>query len=98
MIAADPVRAVDRFRQQPFDFFIVDAGTTGENGLHVFERIMEDAQRQHIDLHGIIIFSEEQASWVKKVENRPNVGVLVQPIKLKQLLRKILEMQETPAV
>ncbi len=93
LIAADPVRAVDRFRQQPFDFFVVDAGTTGENGLHVFERIMSDAQRQHFELHGIIMFSEEQQEWAKKVEERPNVGILVQPIKLKQLLRKIQEMQ-----
>ncbi len=37
LIAADPVRALDRFRQQPFDLLIVDAATTGENGYYVFE-------------------------------------------------------------
>ncbi len=93
LIAADPVRAVDRFRQQPFDFFIVDAGSTGEDGLHVFERILDDAKRQHFSLRGIIMFSEEQADWATKVATRANVGVLVQPIKLKQLLRKIQELQ-----
>src|SRR5260370_22477867 len=35
-MAADPVRAVDRFRQQPFDAIVLDGGTTGENGLLVF--------------------------------------------------------------
>jgi eukaryotic-like serine/threonine-protein kinase len=93
LIAADPFRAVDRFRQQPFDFFIVDAGTTGQEGLHVFERILDDAKRQHFALRGIIMFSEEQAAWASKMEDRANVGVLVQPIKLKQLLRKIQELQ-----
>jgi CheY-like chemotaxis protein len=91
LIAADPVRAVERFRQQPFDVLIVDAASTGENGLLIFERIMNDANRQKEDIQGILMLSEEQASWTKKVTQRPNVEVLVQPIKLKQLLRKLQE-------
>jgi serine/threonine protein kinase len=93
LIAADPVRALDRFRQQPFDFIVVDVGTTGENGMLIFERIMNDADRQKALLHGILMFSDEQEIWTKKVVNRPHVELLVQPIKLKQLLRKIQEMQ-----
>lgn len=92
LIAADPVRAVDRFRQQPYDFLIIDAGTTGENGMFIFDRIMKDAERQQLDLYGILMLSEEQESWVTKVQARPNVMVLVQPIKLKQLIRSIKSM------
>jgi len=85
---------LDRFRQQPFDVLIVDAGTTGENGMLIFERIMNDADRQKEALQGILMLSEEQSKWVNKVVARPNVEVMVQPIKLKQLLRKIQEKEE----
>jgi serine/threonine protein kinase len=93
LIAADPGRALDRFRQQPFDFLIVDAASTGETGMLVFERIMKEADRQKARLHGIVMLSEEQQSWSRKVEELANVDVLIQPIKLKQLLRTIQEVQ-----
>src|SRR5207248_1870922 len=32
LIAADPMRALDRFRQRPFDLVIVNGSTTGERG------------------------------------------------------------------
>jgi serine/threonine protein kinase len=92
LIAADPVRAVDRFRQQPFDFLIVDAASTGENGMLIFERIMNDASRQKADLCGILMLNDNQTDLLQTVTARPNVEVMVQPIKLKQLLRKIQEM------
>ncbi len=96
LIAADPVRAVDRFRQQPFDFLVVDAGTTGENGIHIYERLLNDADRQKVPLHGILMLSEDQAKWEQKITQRPNSVALVQPIKLKQLLRQIEEMHTPP--
>ena len=91
LIAADPLRALDRFRQQPYEFLIVDAGTTGENGRLIFERIMTDAERQSFNLNGILMLAEDQAGWAKKVEERDNLAVLVQPIKLKQLMAKLRE-------
>jgi serine/threonine protein kinase len=93
LIAADPVRALDRFRQQPFDFLVVDAGTTGDSGRLIFERIMNDAARQKAGLHGIIMLNEEQADWAQKIPESPSIAVMLQPIKLKQLLKKIREMQ-----
>lgn len=96
LIAADPLRAVDRFRQQPFDFLIVDAGTTGETGISTFERILTDADRQKVPLQGILMLSEDQANWEAKFAGRANAVVLVQPIKLKQLLRKIEGMNAPP--
>jgi serine/threonine protein kinase len=89
LIAADPVRALERFRQQPFDLLIVNASTTGENGLHSFERIIEDAHRQNIPSCGILMLDAEQREWEAKLANKPGVAVLVQPIKYKQLLRTI---------
>jgi CheY-like chemotaxis protein len=86
LLAADPVRALDRFRQQPFDLLIVDASTTGENGYYVFERIMEDAIRQGIRCCGILMLAGSQIEWKEKLPSTDAIATLVQPIKYKQLL------------
>jgi eukaryotic-like serine/threonine-protein kinase len=89
LIAADPVRALDRFRQQPFDLLIADASNTGEPGYYVFERIMDDAERQSIPCAGILMIKDDQMEWQKKAADFPNTITLVQPIKYKQLLQAI---------
>lgn len=97
-IAADPMRAVERFRQKPFDFLIVNAATVGESGIYVFENIMKDAERINIPCGGILILGEAQADWRDRFEQRPNLNVLVQPVKFKQLLRSLEEMRGSLAV
>lgn len=89
LIAADPVRALDRFRQQPFDLLIVDADTTGENGYYVFERIMDDVKRQSIPCCGILMLNADQEKWNARMSTYPGVKTLIQPIKYKQLLQAI---------
>jgi len=89
LIAADPARAVDRFRQQPFDILVINAGTTGPDGVDAFERIMNDAERFQIQCPGVLILGEEQASMARKVKSRPGQTILVQPVKFKQLLKAI---------
>jgi eukaryotic-like serine/threonine-protein kinase len=89
LLAADPVRALDRFRQQPFDLLIVDASTTGENGYFVFERILEDAMRQGIHCCGILMLAGNQIEWKERLPVFDGVATLVQPIKYKQLLHTI---------
>ena len=92
LIAADPVRALERFRQQPFDLLIVDAATTGETGYYVFESILEDARRQNIPCKGILMLGPEQTPFQKKLADTPGVACLIQPIKYKQLLASIREL------
>ena len=89
LIASDPARALERFKQQPFEVLIVDAGTTGEDGLLVFERIMADAERYSTPCAGIVMLNEDQADWKRRVADRPAAAVLVQPIKFKQLVAAI---------
>lgn len=91
LLAADPVRALDRFRQQPFDVLVVDGRTTGEDGILKFERIMEEAARQKIFCAGILLLGEDQSDWATKIVSRPTVAPLVQP-KFKQVLHKIEEL------
>jgi CheY-like chemotaxis protein len=91
-VASDPARAVDRFQLQPFDALVLDAGTTGEEGRFTFERIINEAERKELPCAGILILSEEQADWAGEIHPRPNVAVLVRPLTLKQLHRKLREL------
>jgi serine/threonine-protein kinase len=94
-MAADPVRAHDRFRTQPYDAIVVDAGTTGDEGLTVFEQVLTDAVRQNLDCAGILLLNEDQSAWVDRVVERPKMAVLVRPVTLKQLHRKLQELAPT---
>jgi serine/threonine protein kinase len=92
LIAADPMRALDRFRQQPFDLLIVNASTTGESGCYVFQRILDEAKRQQTPCNGILLVDPEQADWQEKMAESPGTSVLVQPVNYKQLLDAIKEL------
>jgi hypothetical protein len=93
LLAGDPVRAIDRYRQQPFDALIVDAGTTGEEGLLVFERVMNEAARQGLTCAGILVLNEDQADWAQRVPERRGVSVMVRPgVTLKELYRQLRKM------
>jgi eukaryotic-like serine/threonine-protein kinase len=89
LIAADPARALDRFRQQPFDLLIINASTTGEDGCYVFQRIMDEAHRQQIACRGILLVDPAQADWRDRLAAQAGVAVLVQPQKYRQLLSAI---------
>jgi serine/threonine protein kinase len=99
-IAADPARAVDRFRQQPFHGLVVDARTTGEEGFLYFERIIGEADRQGISCGGILMLSEEQADWAVRIKRRPGVMILTdqpeQAVTMKQLIKAIQALVPLP--
>jgi CheY-like chemotaxis protein len=96
LIAADPTRALDRFRRQPFDALIVDARTTGEDGRIVYEQVISEAGRKQIPCAGILILAEDQDHWAKKAPNGVASAVLVDrreaPVTMKQLYRKLNEL------
>jgi serine/threonine protein kinase len=96
-LAADPARAMDRFRQQPFDALVMDAGTTGDDGRLVFEHIMSEAERQALNCAGILILSPDQADWAKEMADRSSVAVLVRPLTLKQVRLKLQHLVPLPA-
>lgn len=95
-LAADPARALDRFRLRPFDALVVDAGTTGEDGLRVFSHIVTEAQRRKLDCAGILILQPDQADWAARVPSGPSVAVLVRPLTMGQLRRKLQDLVPLP--
>ena len=92
LIAADPQRAIDRYRQAPFDILVVDAGTTGESGILVFEKIRGDAARTGLPCAGVLMLPTDQREWMKRIEPRPNTSVLMHPVKLRQLLKSVQDV------
>lgn len=92
LISVDPIRALERFRQKPFEILIIDASTTGEEGLLFFDRIMNEGFKHNVSVHGILMLGEEQTAWKTRVTDRPNQTILVQPVKLRHLLHKISEI------
>jgi CheY-like chemotaxis protein len=92
-MAGDPVRALDRFRQQPYDALVVNAETTGDEGVLVFEHILAEAERRHITLAGVLILGQEQAAWTSRVPPSPNTAILIRPgVTFKQLTQKLEEL------
>jgi eukaryotic-like serine/threonine-protein kinase len=93
LISADPQRALDRFRQQPYHALIVDARTTGEDGRLAFENIMDEAGRKQLSCAGILILGEKQADWARHVQDRPHTSLLIDPgVTMKTLKRKLQEL------
>jgi serine/threonine protein kinase len=91
-IASDPRAALTRYRQLPFDAMIIDVGAVGEDGLTVFQQIQSEALRQNLPCAGIIVLAEEQADWAEKVTPHPKVAVMVRPVTLKGLSRKLQQL------
>jgi eukaryotic-like serine/threonine-protein kinase len=91
LISADPQRALDRFRQQPYEALIVDAETAGEDGRLVFEHVVDEAERKQFKCAGVLILGEEQAAWAGRIQQRPNMKVLVRPGVTLKVLKRTLE-------
>jgi CheY-like chemotaxis protein len=91
-LSSDPARALDRYRQQPYDALVVDVGTTGEDGLLVFQDVRAEAARKRVPIAAVLILSENQKEWVARVDEGPGSAVLVRPVTLKQLHRTLQDL------
>jgi CheY-like chemotaxis protein len=91
-LAGDPERALDRFRQHPYDALIVDVGTTGEDGLLVFQQVMTEALNKGARVAGVAIFNEDQAEMATRLSRTPRAAAFVRPVTLKQVHKKLLQL------
>jgi serine/threonine protein kinase len=91
-LAIDPARALDRFRRQPYQVLISDVGTVGEEGIYVSERILVESDRLGVALVVVLLLAEDQKAWADKIRSHPSLGVLVQPVTLKDLQTKVREL------
>src|SRR5262249_42583419 len=89
LIAADPTRAVDRFRQQPYHGLIVDVGTTHEDGLRAFRRVLDRARSISMPCHGFVLLNEDQHEIESQIEPEYKATVLMRPLKLGHLIKAL---------
>ncbi len=92
-LAGDPTTALQRFRQQPCDALIMDAGSLDEDEeILEFDRILTAADRKKHPSAGILILSEKQAGWKDRIPSRAKAMVLIRPVTLRQLAKKLAEL------
>lgn len=89
LLSMDPSRALERFRQQPFDALVIDAGTTGMEGRVAFEKVVAEAERRELPFAGVLLLSEEQMEWLAHMPENRRAAVLVRPATIKQVHRKL---------
>jgi serine/threonine protein kinase len=89
LISNDPAKALDRFRQIPYDALIVNVGTTGEDGLLAFDQVRTESARRNSICACVAILSKEQANWKTRFPHQPGSAILVQPVTMKQLLGQV---------
>jgi serine/threonine protein kinase len=89
LITMDPARALERFRQQPYDALVIDAGTTGFEGRTAFERVLAEADRRELPFAGVLLLSEEQAEWRLELPDHRRAAVLMLPANVKQIHQKL---------
>jgi serine/threonine protein kinase len=91
LLSADPMRALDRFRQQPYDALIVDGASAGEEGLLIFERILAEALEKRIPCAAVLWLREDQADLTPRITT-PRTAVLVGRITFKTLRDQLQEL------
>jgi serine/threonine protein kinase len=89
LITLDPSRALERFRQQPYDALVIDAGTTAFEGRTAFERVLAEADRRDLPFAGVLLLSEEQADWRQELPEHRRAAVLMLPANVKQIHQKL---------
>ena len=91
LISIDAECACERFMQQPFQAFIVDVGTAGEEGLHAMNKVLSDAKLFSLECVGILILSETQADWQDRANAIEGATVLLRPVTMKQITTVLRE-------
>jgi eukaryotic-like serine/threonine-protein kinase len=91
-LSTDSAVALTRFRHQPFDAIVLDAGSAGKDSLRPFEQILSEAGRKSRLCIGILLLSEDQAEWAKLIPSNPAVTVMVRPVTLGQVTGKLCEL------
>jgi serine/threonine protein kinase len=94
LISNEPTRALDRFRQQPFDALLVNAQTVGDDGRLVFQQIMADAIQKRLVCAGVLLLAPDQAEWASRIKLGKTSAILQHPVKFTQVRKKLDELIE----
>ena len=91
LIAMDPSRALQRYQQAPYHALVVDAGTAGDEGIRMLERVAGEAEMTRLRFGAVVILNENQAALAVQFKNTPNVAALVRPVTIGQIAARLKE-------
>ncbi len=97
LLAGDPARAVDRFRQHPFHIILVDADTTRREGLLAVNQVLGAARAMSLKCDGVVITSEPNEVEAV-VDPQYRVRTLTRPLNMAQLLDHLNSLAPTPSL
>jgi CheY-like chemotaxis protein len=96
LITRNPALALQRFRQQPYDALVVDAGTTFADGREAFNRVLAEVSLRKHRFAGVMLLAEQQADWLKGYSERNRASAMMLPTKVRRIHRKIGELLAVP--
>ena len=99
LITSEPDRAVDRFLQQPYAGVIVDAGTTTNEGIDAFSRILGYADKRRLPCVGLLIIDEEQTSLTQNFQESEKIAILKRPLTMQRFseaVQRLIPLQGAP--
>ena len=91
-MASDPLRALERFRTLPFDALVINAGSVGEDGLYIFNDVINEAKSKSLPCAGVLILSAEQVDWQSRIVERLGAVAMTPPVTVKKLCERIGEL------
>lgn len=97
LLAGDPARAVDCFRQHPFHIILVDADTTRREGLLAVNQVLGAARAMSLKCDGVVITSEPNEVEAV-VDPQYRVRTLTRPLNMAQLLDHLNSLAPTPSL
>lgn len=81
LISIDPKRALQSYRQKPFDALILNIGTLGESALDIFDEICLDANRSPTPCIRVVLLAEDQDWMRSRIRSGKDIVVLTFPLK-----------------
>lgn len=92
LLSNDPAAAVKRYREQPYHTVILDAGTVGREAVAAYNRVLKESDAAALDLIAVLLLSEKQTDWQADAIPHDRGAVLLLPLNMKDLMRKIREL------
>jgi CheY-like chemotaxis protein len=89
LIARNPALALQRFRQQPYDALVVNAGTAGVEGREALDRVLTEVGLREYPFAGVLLLRDNQAEWRQSLSRHPGAVALTFPTNVKLIHREI---------
>jgi serine/threonine protein kinase len=92
LISNDPAQAIKQYKEKPYHALIVDAGSVGKEAVEAFNRVLKESDAAKLDLAAVLLLGEQQADWAADAITHPRGAVLVFPVSMKDLIKKVRDL------